>query len=87
MEACRAEQDRNDEPKALAIDAICEISSNKTPAHSPIESEWLAGRQEWLIVLCLGVVSLMVALDATIVVPALPVSASLLFKLLLFTML
>lgn len=39
-----------------------------------IQDDWKAGKQEWLIVICLGVVCLMVALDATIVVPALPVS-------------
>lgn len=38
--------------------------------------EWKAGRKEWMIIIVLAIVSLMVALDATILVPVLPVSAS-----------
>jgi len=37
------------------------------------EDEWKAGKQEWLIVICLATVSLMVALDATVIVTPLPV--------------
>lgn len=39
------------------------------------EQEWKAGRREWMIIIVLAIVSLMVALDATILVPVLPVSA------------
>lgn len=53
-------------PDANVVEAVCE-----TP---PLESPFKAGKEEWLILTCLGLVSLMVALDATIVVPALPVS-------------
>lgn len=35
--------------------------------------EWEAGKGEWLIILVLAIVSLMVAIDATILVTALPV--------------
>ena len=35
--------------------------------------EWKAGKEEWMIILVIAVVSLMVALDATILVPVLPV--------------
>lgn len=38
------------------------------------DPEWKAGRDEWLIIIVLAIVSLMVALDATILVPVLPVS-------------
>ena len=36
---------------------------------------WKAGRKEWMVIMVLAIVSLMVALDATILVPVLPVSA------------
>ncbi len=36
--------------------------------------EWKAGRAEWMIIIVLAIVSLMVALDATILVSALSVS-------------
>lgn len=36
--------------------------------------EWKAGRQEWLIIITLVVISTMASLDATILVPVLPVS-------------
>lgn len=39
------------------------------------KEEWKVGRNEWLIVIVLAIVSLMVALDATILVTALPVRA------------
>lgn len=35
---------------------------------------WKAGQREWLIVCCLCIVNACVALDATIIVPPLPVS-------------
>lgn len=35
--------------------------------------EWKAGKEEWMIILVIAVVSLMVALDATILVSVLPV--------------
>ena len=37
--------------------------------------DWKAGRAEWMIIIVIAIVSLMVALDATILVPVLPVSA------------
>ena len=39
------------------------------------DQEWKAGKKEWMIIIVLAIVSLMVALDATILVPVLPVSA------------
>jgi len=67
----------NDETK-LVFPVGTRVESNAITAttQSPQQEEWKAGKQEWLIVLCLGIVSLMVALDATIVVPALPVGPS-----------
>ena len=38
------------------------------------DQEWKAGRKEWMIIIVISTVSLMVALDATILVTALPVS-------------
>lgn len=43
---------------------------------APSDQEWKAGRKEWIIIIVLAIVSLMVALDATILVPVLPVSTS-----------
>ena len=40
-----------------------------------LRPEWKAGKGEWLIILVLAVVSLMVAIDATILVTALPVGS------------
>ncbi|KAI9784712.1 MAG: hypothetical protein M1835_003515 [Candelina submexicana] len=38
----------------------------------PSEQAWKAGRKEWMIIIVLAIISLMVALDATILVPVLP---------------
>ena len=38
------------------------------------EVEWKPGKQEWAVMLTLALISLMVALDATILVSVLPVS-------------
>lgn len=43
---------------------------------TPAVPEWRAGRQEWFIIVVLSLISVMVALDATILVPVLPVSVS-----------
>lgn len=37
--------------------------------------EWKPGRSEWLIFLCLSIISLIVSLDSSIIGPALPVSS------------
>lgn len=44
------------------------------PASSSEEEEWKHGRQELIILFTLAAVSFIVALDSTILVPALPVS-------------
>lgn len=51
------------------------IESGGPPETSTAEvlPEWKPNKPEWLIMICLSVVSLIVALDATIVVPALPI--------------
>ncbi|KAF2267505.1 MFS general substrate transporter [Lojkania enalia] len=55
------------------------LSSPKSPTLSPIrelnQKDWKPGTGEWFIFACLAVVSLVVALDATIVVPVLPAIA------------
>lgn len=38
------------------------------------QAEWKAGKKEYAVMLTLALISLMVSLDATILVPALPVS-------------
>ena len=53
------------------------VSNEKNPETFLVENppeEWKAGRQEWLIMITLVVISLMAAIDATILVTALPVS-------------
>ncbi len=46
------------------------------PATATPDREWKAGKEEWMIILVITTISLMVALDATILVSALPVGAS-----------
>jgi hypothetical protein len=41
----------------------------------PLTEEWKAGRQEYLIILCLANVCVMASLDSSIFLPVLPVSA------------
>ena len=43
------------------------------PVTATPDPEWKAGKEEWMIILVIAIVSLMVALDATILVPVLPV--------------
>jgi hypothetical protein len=45
----------------------------KLDAHAPAE-EWKPEKKEWIIMISLSIISLMVALDATILVTVLPVS-------------
>ena len=49
-------------------------ASQKTHQDSLSQGEWRAGKSEWMIIIVIAIVSLMVALDATILVPVLPVS-------------
>ena len=46
------------------------------PATATPDLEWKAGKEEWMVILVIAIVSLMVALDATILVPVLPVGGS-----------
>ena len=43
-----------------------------TSGEDPFE-DWRAGKQEWLIIVTLVLISLLAAIDATILVPVLPV--------------
>lgn len=60
--------------------AKTENSNRSTTSQEPnlvstaSDPEWRAGRGEWMIIIVLAIVSLMVALDATILVPVLPAS-------------
>ena len=53
--------------------AVLEQRTHTPIAQEPV-SEWKLGRQEALIMMALMMVSLTAALDATVLVPALPVS-------------
>ena len=46
------------------------------PASATPDQEWKAGKEEWMIILVITTVSLMVTLDVTILVSALPVGGS-----------
>lgn len=52
------------------------VASNPKEKPIPSEQAWKAGREEHMIITVLAIVSLMVALDATILVPVLPVSTA-----------
>ena len=60
------------------LSAKIEISTFQGSQNSQEDSipqgEWKAGKSEWMIIIVIAIVSLMVALDATVVVPILPVS-------------
>lgn len=66
----------NDDAELISRPHAEDKAGPVTTSATVSQDEWKAGKQEWLIVVCLGIVSLMVALDATIVVPALPVRQS-----------
>ena len=71
----RSSYDAGADDKALvkhSPDGATTSIANVPPSGSP-QDEWEAGKQEWLIVICLATVSLMVALDATVIVTPLPV--------------
>ena len=52
--------------------AAKKMKKEKTVENPP--AQWKAGKREWLIIATLVIISLMAALDATILVPVLPVS-------------
>lgn len=41
---------------------------------TPSQPQWKPGRAEWLVFLCMAILSLIVSLDTTAVAPVLPVS-------------
>jgi hypothetical protein len=49
------------------------VSSNSSNISPDPPSDWKPSRGEWLMIICFMIVSLVVALDATILVPVLPV--------------
>ena len=57
-------------------DVSVEVRESRTEAalQDNLANTWKAGRSQWLIIIVIAIVSLMVALDATILVPVLPVS-------------
>ncbi|KAL8889534.1 MAG: hypothetical protein Q9215_003188 [Flavoplaca cf. flavocitrina] len=58
------------------VSAVSNTQVKPLPSEQAPEQAWKAGRKEWMIIIVLAIVSLMVALDATILVPALPAIAS-----------
>ena len=50
------------------------LGSQNSQLDSIPQGEWKAGKSEWMIIIVIAIVSLMVALDATILVTILPVS-------------
>ena len=70
-----------DKSKAsVTIGAEAIYSSNQSLVQRDQDASWRPGRAEILIVVLLAVLSFMVALDATIIVPALPVRVSWLYR-------
>lgn len=65
------------ERKTLEIGEKDAQEADQTPSSGTTVSsrEWKAGKKEWMVIIVHTIVSLMVALDATILVTALPVSA------------
>ena len=58
-------------------EAICDVAErSETQIVQDQASEWKVGRQEALIMMALVIISLTAALDATVLVPVLPVSKS-----------
>jgi EmrB/QacA subfamily drug resistance transporter len=58
-----------------ASSTYAEPSSDLESAPTGRQPEWKAGKSEWAVMLTLAIISLMVALDATILVPVLPTLA------------
>ncbi|KAL9040593.1 MAG: hypothetical protein Q9214_004426 [Letrouitia sp. 1 TL-2023] len=52
-----------------------DLEMHEEASTQEIDLHWKAGRQEWLILTVLVIISLMAALDATVLVPVLPVSS------------
>ena len=50
------------------------LGSQDSQQDSIPQGEWRAGKSEWMIIIVISIVSLIVGLDATILVPILPVS-------------
>jgi MFS family permease len=62
-----------------AVDAVADAAAydsasdtEQGPYKELKEPEWKAGKEEWAVMITIAVISLMVALDATILVPVLP---------------
>ena len=61
---------------AIKMPDSCRESENETLNNSDkkdLVEEWKASRQVWLITVTLVIISIMVSLDATVLVPVLPV--------------
>lgn len=60
------------------------LNANEHQEHQEQELEWKPGRAEYAVMATISVISLMVALDATILVPVLPVGGCLFFRSAIF---
>lgn len=65
----------SEKSQTIALDDPTSKTHVTTTAASP--PEWKPGRSEWLIFLCLAIISLIVSLDSSILGPVLPVSHTL----------
>lgn len=64
-----------DASSKIDVYSIPSFSRDLDPGTATPDREWKAGKEEWMIISVISFVGLMVALDATILVPALPVGA------------
>lgn len=76
-EAMSVSEDQVKASATFGTEAIC--SSNQSLVQREEDASWKPSRAEILIVVLLAVLSFMVALDATIIVPALPVRTNCLY--------
>lgn len=66
----------NDAEDAGNITALSSVDDSRLETGELREEEWTAGKEEYGVMITMAVISLMVALDATILVSVLPVSSS-----------
>ena len=80
------ENSLEDEKREKLPDEI-ERADDQVDLHNPnrvsmaLIPQWKAGKGEWMIIIVMAIVSLMVAIDATILVPALPVGSRMFYSI------
>jgi hypothetical protein len=66
----------SDSKRETSHSVVVECGSKDDPLSADPFAEWKPSKAEWLMISCFMIVSLVVALDATILVPILPVGCS-----------